>query len=89
MHKVEISALLNQMERYKLERGALPPNLEELKKFDIIDFKDIPITDFDYEPGGIIVKDGSRWLLAIPDVDDTNKVLVGKLPVEMSIRDRR
>ncbi len=63
-HNTEMRQLLGSIELYKQQHGTLPPSLEELKKVDT-HIKDISITDYVYETSGIVVKDGSRWLLAV------------------------
>jgi hypothetical protein len=83
--RVEIKQLLLALEAYRDRNGVLPSTLEELWKKDPA-LQDINIKDFSYSSNGLAVADGTRWLIAIPDPKDKAEVIVGRLPVEVTVQ---
>ena len=83
--RVEIKQLLLALEAYRDSNGVLPSTLEELWKKDPA-LQDINIKDFSYSSNGLAVADGTRWLIAIPDPKDKAEVIVGRLPVEVTVQ---
>jgi hypothetical protein len=84
----EVRRLLVAMELYAGRNGGLPTTLEALCKSDI-QVRDIGIARYIYSPNGIVVADGSRWLVAVSDPLHTNQIIVGKLPVDIAVRTPR
>ena len=83
--RVEIKQLLLALEAYRDRNGVLPSTLEELWKKDPA-LQDINIKDFSYSSNGLAVADGTRWLIAISDPKDKAEVIVGRLPVEVTVQ---
>lgn len=84
-HNAAIRRLLVSLEIYKGQKGTLPKSLEELRKDDV-QIRDIAISEYTYNPNGIVAADDSIWLLAIPNPLQTNQLIVGRLPVEVATR---
>jgi hypothetical protein len=84
-HHAEMRRLLVALELFRSKNGALPPSLEELQKSDA-DVRDISVRAYKYSPDGILVDDGTRWLITLPDPKDNTKLMVGRLPVDVAVR---
>jgi hypothetical protein len=84
-HNAEMRRLLVALEMFRAKSGQLPPTLEELQKSDS-DVRDINIEGYKYSSEGILVADGTQWLLTLPDPKDNTQLLVGRLPVEVAVR---
>lgn len=81
----DLRHLLLSMDMYRSNYGALPPDLSTLYRSDA-DLTNIPNVGWRYSAAGIVIADGSRWLIATPDPNNTNKLIVGRLPVEVDSR---
>jgi hypothetical protein len=84
-NNAEMRRLLVALEMFQTKTGHLPPSLEDLQKSDNT-VRDITIEGYKYSPEGILVADGTRWLLTLPDPKDSTHLLVGRLPVEVTVR---
>jgi hypothetical protein len=87
-HNAAIRRLLVALDLHKNQKGALPSSLEELSKSDA-EIRDIAIAEYVYSPEGIIVADGSRWLVAVSDPVHRNQLIVGTLPVKVAVKTPR
>jgi hypothetical protein len=87
-HNASIRRLLVSLELYKSQKGTLPASLQDLRAYDV-QIRDISISEYTYSPSGIIVADHSRWLLAVSSPLHTNEVIVGKLPIEVTVKASR
>ena len=87
-HNTAMRRLLVSLELYKEQNGVLAPTLEELRKSDTR-IQDIAVSEYTYAMDGIVAGDGSRWLLAVSDPLGANKIIVGRLPVEITVKAKK
>src|SRR5688572_17871950 len=79
----ETRVLLVNLEAYKEKNGHLPTSLGELANSEPA-LAQIDLTAFTYGPNGIPVADGGSWLLWTPDPKHDGRVIVGRLPIEVT-----
>lgn len=84
-HNAEMRRLLVALEIFRDNSGKLPTSLGELQKSDDT-IRNIGIQAYGYSAEGIVVADGTRWLLTLPDPENSTQMLVGRLPVEIAVR---
>lgn len=82
----EMRRLLVALEMFRDKSGGLPASLDALQKNDIA-VQDINIQSYEYRSEGVTVADGTRWLLTTPDPKDSAKLIVGRLPVEVAVKE--
>jgi len=87
-HNASIRRMLVSLELYKSQKGTLPSSLQDLRDYDV-QIHDISISEYTYNPSGIIVGDHSRWLLAVSNPVHSNEVIVGRLPIEVATKASR
>ncbi len=83
---VEIKRLLLVLEKYSSVKKQLPSGLEELKAFDHA-IHDIDVSAYRYDSKGFLTADGAHWLISIRDPTHTGRLIVGRLPLEISFED--
>ena len=75
--------LLVNMQAYKEKNGHLPTSLSELADSEPA-LARMNLAAYTYRTGGIPVADGSLWLLLTPDSKHYGRVIVGRLPIEVT-----
>ncbi len=81
--RTDTQVLLVSMEAYKEKNGHLPASLSELADSDPA-LARINLAEYTYGSNGIAVADGSSWLLSTPDPMHHARVIVGRLPIEVT-----
>jgi hypothetical protein len=82
MRVAEIKLLLVAVEQYIDTSGKRPSSLTELQA-SRSDIENITLTDYSYYPDGLVVADGTRWLISAPDPMKKGSLIVGTLPIEV------
>jgi len=83
--KTVLRRLLVSLELFRQKNGSLPDTLEVLGKNDA-QIRDINPSAYTFSPTGIVVGDGSTWLIAATNILKDSNVTVGRLPVEVARR---
>jgi len=81
----EMRRLLVALEMFRDKSGKLPSSLDELQKNDPA-VRDISFQAYTYSAEGTLVADGTRWLITLADPKDATQLMVGRLPVEVTVR---
>lgn len=79
----ETRVLLVNLEAYKEKNGHLPTSLSELAESEPA-LTRINLAAYTYGSNGIPVADGGSWLLSTPDPKHHGRVIVGRLPSEVT-----
>ena len=85
---LEIKRILVALEMWRDKQIFLPTTLQELSTTDST-IQGIDLRQYEYNPNGLTMSDGSRWIISTINPMDPAHHIVGRLPYEVDVRTRK